>query len=159
MCAKSLQSSVTLCDLMDCSPPRSSVHGILQARILEWVAMPSSRGCSRPRDRTCVSSVSCIDRWVLDHQHHLGSPELKYMNPSISDWSAHCYSDSQQRQSWQMVSTSLPPLYLVEERYCECLKSFLVLSKPQINEYMKVQSRTEILFMTSNNLPKVFHLN
>ena len=67
MCAKSLQSSVTLCDLMDCSPPRSSVHGILQARILEWVAMPSSRGCSRPRDRTCVSSVSCIDRWVLYH--------------------------------------------------------------------------------------------
>ena len=40
----------TLCDLMDCSPPGSSVHGILQARILEWVAMPSSRGSSRARD-------------------------------------------------------------------------------------------------------------
>ena len=37
------------CDLMDCSPPGSSVHGILQARILEWVAMPSSRGSSPPR--------------------------------------------------------------------------------------------------------------
>ena len=41
--AKSLQSCSTLYDPMDCSPPGSSVHGILQARILEWVAMPSSR--------------------------------------------------------------------------------------------------------------------
>ena len=55
-----LQSCLTLCDFMDCSPPGSSVHGILQARILEWVAMPSSRGSSRPRDRTCVSYVSGI---------------------------------------------------------------------------------------------------
>ena len=57
MCAKSLQSCLTLCDPMDCSPPGSSVHGILQARILEWVAMPSSRGSSKPRDQT-VSSVA-----------------------------------------------------------------------------------------------------
>ena len=46
MCAKSLQSCPTLCDPMDCSLPGSSVHGILQASILEWVAMPSSRGSS-----------------------------------------------------------------------------------------------------------------
>ena len=50
--AKSLQSFLTLCDPMDGSPPSSSVHGILQARILEWVAMPFSRGSSRPRDET-----------------------------------------------------------------------------------------------------------
>ena len=53
--ANSLQSCPTLCDSMDCSPPCSSVHGILQTRILEWVAMPSSRGSDRPRDQTCVS--------------------------------------------------------------------------------------------------------
>ena len=53
--AKSLQSCLTLCDPVDCSPPDSSVHGILQARILEWVPMPSSRGSSWPRDRTCIS--------------------------------------------------------------------------------------------------------
>ena len=46
VCAKSLQSCLTLFDPMDCSPPGSSAHGILQARILEWVAMPSSRGSS-----------------------------------------------------------------------------------------------------------------
>ena len=48
MRAKSLQSCPTLCDPMDCSLPDSSVHGILQAKILEWVAMPSSRGSSQP---------------------------------------------------------------------------------------------------------------
>ena len=55
--AKSLQSCLTLCNPMDCSPPGSSVHGILQARILEWVAMPSSRGSSWPRDWICISYV------------------------------------------------------------------------------------------------------
>ena len=50
--AKSLRSCPTLCDPVDQSPPGSSVHGILQARILQWVTMPSSRGSSRPRDRT-----------------------------------------------------------------------------------------------------------
>ena len=54
--AKSLQSCPTLCDPVDYSPPDFSVHGILQARILEWVAMPSSRGSSRPRVQTRVSS-------------------------------------------------------------------------------------------------------
>ena len=52
--AKSLQSCPTLCYSLEHSPPGSSVLGILQARILEWVAMPSSRGSSRPRDRTRV---------------------------------------------------------------------------------------------------------
>ena len=46
VCAKLLQSCPTLCDPMDCNPPGSSVHGILRARILECVAMPSSRGSS-----------------------------------------------------------------------------------------------------------------
>ena len=48
----------TLCDPMDCSPPGSSVHGILQARILEWVAISFSRGSSQPRDRTQVSCIA-----------------------------------------------------------------------------------------------------
>ena len=46
------QSCLTLCDPMDCSPPGSSVHGILQARILEWVAISFSRGSSRSMDQT-----------------------------------------------------------------------------------------------------------
>ena len=50
-----VQSYLTLCDPMDCSLPGSSVHGIVQARILEWVSMPSSRGSSQPRDRIQIS--------------------------------------------------------------------------------------------------------
>ena len=46
------------CDPMDCSLPGASVHGILQARILEWVAISSSRGSSPPRDQT---PISCIE--------------------------------------------------------------------------------------------------
>ena len=55
---QSLQSCPALCDPMDCSPPGSSVYGILQSRILEWVAFSNSRGSSQPRDQT--SGVSCI---------------------------------------------------------------------------------------------------
>ena len=54
-----LQSCPTLCDPMDCNPPASSDHGILQARILEWVVRPSSRGTPRPRDQTYDSFISC----------------------------------------------------------------------------------------------------
>ena len=57
-----------------CIPPDSSVQGILQARILEWewVAMPSSRGSSRPRDRNCISCISCI-AGIFFTQSHLGA--------------------------------------------------------------------------------------
>ena len=63
-CAKSLQSHLTLCNPMDYSLPGSSSIGILQARILEWIAMPSPRGSSQSRDWTLVSYISCISRWV-----------------------------------------------------------------------------------------------
>ena len=59
MCAQ-MQSYLTLCDPKDSSSPGSSVHGISQARILEWVAISSSRGSSQTRDQTRVSCSSCI---------------------------------------------------------------------------------------------------
>ena len=62
-----IQSCLTLCNPMDCSPPGSSVHGISQARILEQVAVSSSRGSFWPRDWTHVSCVSCIGRQILYH--------------------------------------------------------------------------------------------
>ena len=63
--AKSLQLCPTLCNPMD--SPGSSVHGILQARILEWVVMPSTRGSSQPKDQTHASYVSCIGKQVVYH--------------------------------------------------------------------------------------------
>ena len=65
MHAKSLQSCPTLCDPRDYSPSGSSVHGVLQARILEWVAMLSSRESSWPRDQTHDFYISCIGKQVL----------------------------------------------------------------------------------------------
>ena len=61
------QLSLAPCDPLDCSLPGSSVHGILQARTLEQVAISYSRGSSRPRDRTLISCVSCIGRLILYH--------------------------------------------------------------------------------------------
>ena len=60
-----VQSCPTLCNPMDCSPAGSSVHGILQARILEWVAISFSRGSSQPRDRTRISCIEgrCFNLW------------------------------------------------------------------------------------------------
>ena len=86
MHAKSLQLCLTLCDPMDCSPPGSTVHEILQARILKWVAIPFSRGSSPPRDQTRISFVCCVGRyprttstpWEAQHVHipqNLGVPK------------------------------------------------------------------------------------
>ena len=68
-----VQSCPTLCDPMNCSLPGSSVRGILQARILEWVAMLSSRGSSQPRDLTGSSALQADS--LLSEP--LGKPKVK----------------------------------------------------------------------------------
>ena len=65
-CVLSRFSTIQLC-ATPWSSTGFSVHGILQARILEWVAMPSSRGSFQPKDQTLISHVSCIGQWVLHH--------------------------------------------------------------------------------------------
>ena len=70
-------SHVRLCDPMECSSPGSSVHGIFQSRILEWVAISYSRGSSQHRDQTHISHVPCIGRLILYHlnkhsNYHIG---------------------------------------------------------------------------------------
>ena len=64
VCVLVTQSCPTLCDPMNCSPPGSFVHGILQARILEWTAISFSKGSSQPRDRTRVFCTA--DRFFTD---------------------------------------------------------------------------------------------
>ena len=73
VCAQSLQLCPTLCDPMDCSLPGCSVHGILQARILEWVAMPSSKGILLTQ-KSNLRLLHC--RQILYQLSHLGSPSL-----------------------------------------------------------------------------------
>ena len=66
---------------MDYSLRDSFVHGIFQARILEWVAISSSRGSSQPRDRTCVS---CIGRWILYHWVTWEGPTMLYSSLELT---------------------------------------------------------------------------
>ena len=82
---------VWLCDPMDCSPPSSSVYGILQARIVEWVAIPFSKGSYWPRDQT---QVSCMHyRWILYHLSHQGNPVIwgTFLNLHIWAKCALCF--------------------------------------------------------------------
>ena len=77
---------------MDCSLPDSSVHGIFQARILAWVAIPFSRGPSRPRDQT---QVSCISRKILYHvnprpKSHQFQFSHSVISSSATPWTAAC---------------------------------------------------------------------
>ena len=73
------QSHLTLHNPMDCSPPGSSVHGIFQTRILEWVAISSSRGSSHPKDGTRVPLISSIGRQILYHCITREVPESPHM--------------------------------------------------------------------------------
>ena len=77
-----LLSHVQLYDTMDCSPPGSSVHGILQARILEWVAISFYKGSSQPRDWTCVFCLAgglLHNRQILYQMNHQVSPIIGYV--------------------------------------------------------------------------------
>ena len=73
---------VSLSDPMDCSPPGSSVHGILQSRIREWVAISSSRGSSQHRDQIHDSCISCIAGIFFNTR--IGTPlQYSYLENSI----------------------------------------------------------------------------
>ena len=76
------QMCPTLCGPIDCSPPGSSVCGILQARILVWAAVPSFRGSSPPRDRTQVSCIAGRLSSELPEKPSEGGPALKYSVPT-----------------------------------------------------------------------------
>ena len=83
VCVLVTQLCPTLSKPMDCSPPGSSDHGVLQVRILEWVPIPFSRGYSQLRDQ---SQVFC--RWILYHLSHQGSPESSYA--AAAKWLQSC---------------------------------------------------------------------
>ena len=111
MHAKLLQSCLTPCNPMDCDPPGSSVHRLLQTRVLESVAMPSLRGSSWPRDQTCVS---CLLHWQADSLPlaPVGKPKCKLGPPQ-------CLKPNQIKQMYFSLflrnlpeSPSLPTLSL-----------------------------------------------
>ena len=93
------QSCLTLFDPMDCSLPRSSVRGIFQSRVLEWVAISFSRGSSQPRDRTQVSRTAgrCFTVWATREAAFLSlaSEFFRYSNHNLEQtviYTRACYS-------------------------------------------------------------------
>ena len=78
VCAKLLQSCPILCDPTDCSPPSSSVHGILQVRMLEWAAIPTSRRSSQHRDGTVSDISSALARRFLTTSTTWDTRNIKY---------------------------------------------------------------------------------
>ena len=100
---------LTLWDPLDCSPSGSSVHGISQARILEWVPTSYSRGFSRPRDGTHVLCVSCMGRQILYHcdtgkiniNQKLGGPPLFSLFYNPLQYS--CLENPMNREAWQAI--------------------------------------------------------
>ena len=133
-CAQAL-SCVQLYDPMDYSPPGSSVHGILQARILEWAAFPSSRGSSWPRDRTRVSSIG---RQVLYHW------------AICKMWDVSSWGKLAPAQPWEMMgshefdfrfgNTFSKASLLSEEGHCVCIYS-VTLSCPTLCDPMDCSPR------------------
>ena len=138
-------------DPMDYSLPVSSVHEILQARILEWVATPSSRGSSRPRDRTCVSIRTCVSMSpalaggfftisaTWEAQFPLYSKEKIFLY-LLSRFSSHLYSvqiPSPQSQLEDLKTSESPrshcwPLLLpLQSPPSSVVKDILMLINPQ----------------------------
>ena len=97
------QSCLTLCDPMDCSPPGSSVHGILWARILEWVALYFLRESSWSRDQT---QVSCVVGRFFYHLSHQGSPITKVFLDNKYTWYYSCFHNlCSKENSWWWCSS------------------------------------------------------
>ena len=104
------QLSPTLCSPMDYSLPDSSVHGIFQAEVLELVVISSSRGSSWSKDRTPISCVSCIGKWIL---YHCTIWEVQ--------WLSYCYLYPERIHiSFSQVSGTTSNIGLSESNFWAC---------------------------------------
>ena len=99
------QLCLTLCDPMDCSLPGSSVHGIFQARILEWVAISFSRGSSQPSDRTQVSHIvgRCFTIWATRGMQNTSWEMLGWMKHKLESRLQGEISITSDTPLWQKV--------------------------------------------------------
>ena len=105
VCVRSVtQLCLTLCDPMDCSLPGSSIHGILQVRILEWVVISFSRGSSQPRDQTFISCLAGRGKHIKSC--HLFQREEKRITKGI--WDCKCVQGPQ--PEWVLNSSRISEL-------------------------------------------------
>ena len=143
--SEAAQSCPTLHDPMDCSLPGSSIHGILQARIVEWVAISFSRGSSQPRDQTRVSRIAgrcfttCATRVVCNHEPQL-KPVVCWLYSCITMWALLCCVSSVSsttykfHKDWAQIMFSLSSIQ--HRRYLTHWK-LSVISFEQIHRWKK----------------------
>ena len=113
-----IQSCPTLCDPMNCDLPGSSVHGIFQARVLEWVAISFSRGSSQPRDQTQVSHIvgRCFIVWATREVTN-GRKDLILHFGRTSELSPHYWTSNIHPDPWDLMGFLSHPLT------CVCLNN------------------------------------
>ena len=165
---------VQLRNPMDCSLPGSSVHGILQARILEWVAVLSSRGSSQPRDLTCISCVSCIGKWDFYPYCHLGlekkaifrtsfpaillsfidvgpqNSSCNHSNETVLSWS-HTFWFTQDNKSHNTIS------FVIKIR-CNQIIHLIFLVMSNLVQGHKLSWNIKYFFTTQDHFLYIFHL-
>ena len=164
------QSCPTLCNPRDYSPPSSSVYGILQARILEWVAIPFSRGSSQPRDQTWVFPHCRKILYNLSYQGGLKwyiktqVPTFAVISsPGLSSWEGirklpsnkglniHNYS------LMPTVSDSVPLLFRRTVPYCDFIFQdtiYYFINLKQWNQCVLISVDIYLLFNMDSNLKK-----
>ena len=142
------QSCPTLCNPVDCSPPGFSLHGILQERILEWVAISFSRGSSQPRDRTQVSRIAgrCFNVLV---GHIINGYKLRF--PGDSDSVTEIFKHT---QNFKVQRTTL---YSLPSSNNHQLKGTLVSTVSLLISYQSciVWSQSQILYLSTCKCFKV----
>ena len=133
LCSLVTQSCPTLCDPMDCRLPGSSFHGILQARVLEWVAISFSRGYSQPRDWTQVSHIVCrfFTSWATGKPKNTGVGSLLQQISGGYLFSRRIPSPALQANSLPTELSGKPDVVKQHQKYIEKIKFF--------NKYVNVQ--------------------
>ena len=149
VCVLSRFSCAWLCNPMDFSPPGSSVHGILQARILEWVAMPSFKGSAQPGDQIHVFCVSCIEGIFFTHWlstvSHTGWPwnTIHRVFPYLLSWEEWAIFEKV-NLSLQGLQV-LPPLQVLPSLLLRKCSSYTALSVPSRADLPPTSVHTEKL--------------
>ena len=140
------QSCLTLCNPMDCRWPGPSVHGILQARILEWVARHFSRGSSQPRDRT---QVFCIVGGFFVLDQFISVQSLSHVQLFATPWNTACQASLSTTSSWSLLKLTSIESVMPSNHLILCHPLLLL---PSIFPSNKVFSNESVLCIHQHSL-------
>ena len=147
----------TLCDPMDCSVPGSSFHGIVQARILEWVAIPFSRGCSSPRDQTHVSCTTDVffTIWATWEALAVIVQSLSHVQFFVTLWAAAHQASLSFIISWNLLRFMSVESVTLSNHFILCLSLLL----PSVFPSIRVSSNESALLISTQKCRPYVTLN